>query len=102
MTVCWLVVNTLLGVGMQVVAEAVALGSTLDLPRDLLFDTLAKTAVVAPAHIGKLDGLRAIQAAPNDTTASILIRITSGQEHGLTLSIHRARRQVDDVKVLVS
>jgi 3-hydroxyisobutyrate dehydrogenase-like beta-hydroxyacid dehydrogenase len=54
MTVCWLVVNTLLGVGMQVVAEAVALGSTLDLPRDLLFDTLAKTAVVAPAHIGKL------------------------------------------------
>ena len=31
MTVCWLVVNTLLGVGMQVVAEAVALGSTLDL-----------------------------------------------------------------------
>ena len=54
MTVCWLVVNTLLGVGGQVVAEAVALGSTLDLPRDLLFDTLAKTAVVAPAHIGKL------------------------------------------------
>jgi 3-hydroxyisobutyrate dehydrogenase-like beta-hydroxyacid dehydrogenase len=49
-----LVVNTLLGVGMQVVAEAVALGSTLDLHRDLLFDTLAKTAVVALAHIGKL------------------------------------------------
>jgi hypothetical protein len=39
---------------MQVVAEAVSLGSTLDLPRDLLFETLAKTAVVAPAHIGKL------------------------------------------------
>jgi hypothetical protein len=35
---------------MQVVAEAVALGSTLDLPRDLLFDTLPKTAVVAPVH----------------------------------------------------
>ena len=49
-----LVVNTLLGVGMQAVAEAVALGSKLDLPRDLLFDTLAKTAVVAPAHTGKL------------------------------------------------
>ena len=31
----------------------VALGPTLDLPRDLLFDTLAKTAVAAPAHIGK-------------------------------------------------
>ena len=49
-----LVVNALLGVGMQAVAEAVALGSRLDLPRDLLFDTLAKTAVVAPAHLGKL------------------------------------------------
>ena len=47
-------VNTLLGVGMQAVAEALALGLTLDLPRDLLFDTLAKTAVVAPAHLGKL------------------------------------------------
>jgi 3-hydroxyisobutyrate dehydrogenase-like beta-hydroxyacid dehydrogenase len=49
-----LVVNTLLGVGMQAVAEAVALGARLDLPRDLLFQTLAKTAVVAPAHAGKL------------------------------------------------
>jgi len=49
-----LVVNTLLGVGMQAIAEAVALGSRLDLPRDLLLDTLAKTAVVAPAHVGKL------------------------------------------------
>jgi hypothetical protein len=32
MTVCRLVVNTLLGVGMQVVAEAVALGSIPNLP----------------------------------------------------------------------
>jgi 3-hydroxyisobutyrate dehydrogenase len=49
-----LVVNALLGVGMQAIAEAIALGSSLDLPRDLLLDTLAKTAVVAPAHVGKL------------------------------------------------
>lgn len=49
-----LVVNALLGVGMQAIAEAVALGLRLDLPRDLLLDTLAKTAVVAPAHAGKL------------------------------------------------
>src|SRR6266550_4400928 len=49
-----LVVNALLGTGMQALAEAVALGARLDLPRDLLFDTLAKTAVVAPAHTGKL------------------------------------------------
>jgi len=49
-----LVVNTLLGVGMQAIAEAIALGSGMGLPRDLLFDTLAKTAVIAPAHAGKL------------------------------------------------
>jgi 3-hydroxyisobutyrate dehydrogenase-like beta-hydroxyacid dehydrogenase len=49
-----LVVNTLLGLGMQAIAEAVALGSRLDLPRELLFATLAKTAVVPPALAGKL------------------------------------------------
>ena len=64
MTVCWLVVNTLLGGGMQVVAEAVALGSTLDLPRDLLSDTTAKTTVVAPAHIGKLANAKRRDYAP--------------------------------------
>lgn len=59
-----LVVNTLLGVGMQAVAEALALGLTLNLPRDLLFDTLAKTAVVAPAHIGKLASAKKRDYAP--------------------------------------
>ena len=59
-----LVVNTLLGVGMQAIAEAVALGLKLDLPRDLLFDTLAKTAVVAPAHIGKLTNAKKDDYAP--------------------------------------
>jgi 3-hydroxyisobutyrate dehydrogenase len=49
-----LVVNTLLGVGMQTIAEAVALGASLGLPRDLLFETLAKTAVVSPVQAGKL------------------------------------------------
>jgi 3-hydroxyisobutyrate dehydrogenase-like beta-hydroxyacid dehydrogenase len=49
-----LVVNTLLGLGMQALAEALALGSCLHLPRNLLFRTLAKTAVVPPALAGKL------------------------------------------------
>jgi 3-hydroxyisobutyrate dehydrogenase-like beta-hydroxyacid dehydrogenase len=49
-----LVVNTLLGVSMQAIAEAVALGQALGLERELLFETLAKTAVIAPAHLGKL------------------------------------------------
>lgn len=59
-----LVVNTLLGVGMQAIAEAVALGLSLNLPRDLLLDTLAKTAVVAPAHAGKLASAKKDDYAP--------------------------------------
>jgi 3-hydroxyisobutyrate dehydrogenase-like beta-hydroxyacid dehydrogenase len=59
-----LVVNTLLGVGMQAIAEAVTLGEGLDLHRDLLFDVLAKTAVVAPAHAGKLATAKARDYAP--------------------------------------
>jgi 3-hydroxyisobutyrate dehydrogenase-like beta-hydroxyacid dehydrogenase len=49
-----LVVNTLLGVGMQAIAEAVALGETAGLDRNHLLDVLSQTAVVAPAHLGKL------------------------------------------------
>jgi 3-hydroxyisobutyrate dehydrogenase-like beta-hydroxyacid dehydrogenase len=59
-----LVVNTLLGLGMQAVAEGIALGSRLGLPRDLLFDTLAKTAVVAPAHSGKLATAKKLDYMP--------------------------------------
>jgi 3-hydroxyisobutyrate dehydrogenase len=49
-----LVVNALLGVGMQAIAEAVALGEKAGLERNRLLDVLSQTAVVAPAHVGKL------------------------------------------------
>jgi 3-hydroxyisobutyrate dehydrogenase len=49
-----LVVNTLLGVGMQAIAEAVVLGEKAGLDRGRLFEVLSKTAVVASAHVGKL------------------------------------------------
>ena len=49
-----LVVNTLLGVGMQAIAEAIVLGEKGGLDRHRLFDVLSKTAVLAPAHLGKL------------------------------------------------
>jgi 3-hydroxyisobutyrate dehydrogenase-like beta-hydroxyacid dehydrogenase len=49
-----LVVNTLLGIGMQAIAEAVAFGEKAGLDRQRLFDVLSKTAVIAPAHLGKL------------------------------------------------
>ena len=75
-----LVVNTLLGVGMQAIAEAVALGSKLDLPRDLLLDTLAKTAVVAPAHLGKL-----ATAKKQDYSPQFPVRLMN-KDFGLILS----------------
>jgi 3-hydroxyisobutyrate dehydrogenase-like beta-hydroxyacid dehydrogenase len=59
-----LVVNTLLGVGMQAIAEAVALGHGLGIQRDLLLDALAKTAVVASAHAGKLATAKRNDYAP--------------------------------------
>jgi 3-hydroxyisobutyrate dehydrogenase-like beta-hydroxyacid dehydrogenase len=59
-----LVVNTLLGLGMQAVAEAAALGQRLGLPREALFETLAKTAVVPPALAGKLATARQNDYAP--------------------------------------
>jgi 3-hydroxyisobutyrate dehydrogenase len=59
-----LVVNTLLGLGMQAVAEAVALGLKLDLPREALFDTLAKTAVVSPVQAAKLATAKQNDYAP--------------------------------------
>jgi len=49
-----LVVNALLGIGMQAIAEAVALGEKAGLDRHRLLEVLSYTAVVAPAHLGKL------------------------------------------------
>jgi 3-hydroxyisobutyrate dehydrogenase-like beta-hydroxyacid dehydrogenase len=48
------VVNTLLGIGMQAIAEAVVLGEKAGLDRERLLEVLSKTAVIAPAHLGKL------------------------------------------------
>jgi 3-hydroxyisobutyrate dehydrogenase-like beta-hydroxyacid dehydrogenase len=75
-----LVVNTLLGLGMQAIAEAVALGEGLSLPRELLFDTLAKTAVVAQAHAGKL-----ATAKRNDYTPQFPVRLMR-KDFGLILA----------------
>jgi len=75
-----IVVNTLLGIGMQAVAESVALGEALGLPRDLLFDTLAKTAVVSPVQVGKLASTKR-----HDYTPQFPIRLMQ-KDFGLALS----------------
>lgn len=49
-----LVVNALLGLGLQAVAEAVTLGEKAGLDKRLLIDVLGQTAVIAPTHKQKL------------------------------------------------
>jgi 3-hydroxyisobutyrate dehydrogenase-like beta-hydroxyacid dehydrogenase len=75
-----LVVNALLGTGMQAIAEAVALGGALGLPRDLLFETLAMTAVVSPVQAGKLASTKR-----RDYTPQFPIRLMH-KDFGLALS----------------
>jgi 3-hydroxyisobutyrate dehydrogenase-like beta-hydroxyacid dehydrogenase len=49
-----LVVNTLLGLGMQALAEAIALGEKAGLEKDLLLHVLDQTAVLTPGQKAKL------------------------------------------------
>ncbi len=53
-----LVVNTLLGLGMQSLAEAIALGQKAGLQKDLLLDVLEQTAVVSPSQKSKLANVK--------------------------------------------
>jgi 3-hydroxyisobutyrate dehydrogenase len=79
-----LVVNTLLGIGMQAIAEAVALGEKAGLDRNRLLNVLSQTAVVAPAHVGKLE--RAIR---NDYSPQFPIRLMN-KDFGLILNLATA------------
>ena len=53
-----LVVNTLLGLGMQALAEAIALGEKAGLEKGLLLDVLGQTAVLTPGQKSKLENVR--------------------------------------------
>jgi len=76
-----LVVNTLLGIGMQAIAEAVALGEKAGLDRNRLLDVLAQTAVIAPAHAGKLQ-----RAMKRDYSPQFPIRLMN-KDFGLILNL---------------
>jgi len=76
-----LVVNTLLGIGMQAIAEAVALGEKAGLDRSRLLSVLTETAVVAPAHVGKLE-----RAMRNDYSPQFPIRLMN-KDFGLILNL---------------
>ena len=53
-----LVVNTLLGLGMQALAEAITLGEKAGLEKEVLIDVLGQTAVLTAGQKAKLDNVR--------------------------------------------
>jgi len=79
-----LVVNALLGIGMQAIAEAVALGEKAGLDRHRLLDVLSQTAVVAPAHVGKLQ-----RAMNGDYSPQFPLRLMN-KDFGLILNLAAA------------
>jgi len=79
-----LVVNTLLGIGMQAIAEGVALGEKAGLERKRLLEVLSQTAVVAPAHVGKL-----ARAMKSDYSPQFPIRLMN-KDFGLILNLAAA------------
>ena len=79
-----LVVNSLLGIGMQAIAEAVALGEKAGLDRNRLLDVLSETAVVAPAHVGKLQ-----RAMKGDYRPQFPLRLMN-KDFGLILNLAAA------------
>jgi 3-hydroxyisobutyrate dehydrogenase-like beta-hydroxyacid dehydrogenase len=81
-----LVANTLLGVGMQAIAESVALGQKEGLDRHRLFEVLSRTAVIAPAHLGKLS-----RADRGDYSPQFAIRLMN-KDFGLVLETATAAR----------
>ena len=60
-----LVVNTLLGLGMQALAEAITLGEKAGLEKSLLLDVLDQTAVLTPGQKSKLENVRREQYPTN-------------------------------------
>jgi 3-hydroxyisobutyrate dehydrogenase len=79
-----LVVNSLLGIGMQAIAEAVALGEKAGLDRNRLLEVLSQTAVVAPAHVGKLT-----RAMIGDYSPQFPLRLMN-KDFGLILNLAAA------------
>jgi 3-hydroxyisobutyrate dehydrogenase len=79
-----LVVNALLGIGMQAIAETVALGEKAGLERGRLLDVLSETAVIAPALRDKLQ-----RAKLDDYSPQFPLRLMN-KDFGLILSLASA------------
>ncbi len=67
-----LVVNGVMGIGIQAIAEGLALGTGLGLGRDALIAALAGTSTVSPSQKKRLEAARRGDFAPGFTLANLL------------------------------
>lgn len=84
-----LVVNLLLGLDMQAIAEAVSLGEHLQIDRNVLLDVLSKTTVIAPAILGKIRKIK-----NGDYSPEFPLRLMSKD---MDLVVNAARRSGADL-----
>jgi 3-hydroxyisobutyrate dehydrogenase-like beta-hydroxyacid dehydrogenase len=101
-----LVVNLLLGIGMEAIAEAVSLGEHLQLDRKVLLDVLSKTTVIPPALVGKLKKIEAEDYSPQFPlrlmSKDMNLIIETARTVGADLSAARATKAVLDANLEAS
>ncbi|MHB8598990.1 MAG: NAD(P)-dependent oxidoreductase [Ktedonobacteraceae bacterium] len=93
-----LVVNTLLGLGMQALAEAIALGQKAGLGKEQLLDVLGQTAVIAPNVKGKLENVKR-EEYPTNFALSLMHKdfsliLNEAYEHSVSMPATAAARQM--------
>src|SRR6266576_3059972 len=84
-----LVVNTLLGLGMQALAEAIALGEKAGLEKGLLLDVLGQTTVLTPGQKSKLENVKR-EEYPTNFALSLMhkdFRLVLSQAYDLSVSM---------------
>jgi 3-hydroxyisobutyrate dehydrogenase-like beta-hydroxyacid dehydrogenase len=93
-----LCVNALLGLGVQAVAEAVALGMKAGLDRDRFLDVLGVTAVLSPSQRSKLENVRRGAYPPTFPLRLMLkdfgLILDSAKDLSVTMPTTAAARQV--------
>jgi len=84
-----LVVNTLLGLGMQALAEAIVLGEKAGIEKRLLLDVLGQTTVLTPGQKSKLENVKREQY-PNNFALSLMhkdFRLVLSEAYDLSVSM---------------
>ena len=93
-----LVVNLLLGVSMEAIAEAVSMAEHLQLNRNLLLSILPKTAVIPPALMGKFGKIKVGDYSPQFPlrlmSKDINLALRAAQQSGAVLPAASSTRHI--------